>query len=488
MLKILSGDQVKVLDRAYIQKVGISSHELMERAALSFIRWWESMAFSKDFPVFVFCGAGNNGGDGFAIARLLFKGGWNVQVFRCFEEGNTLSPDAQKNLDWIPEGVSIHHWNEFDRSREGVIIDAFLGVGLKSPIRDAAVPIIECMNTFPGTKISIDLPSGLLADSPKFGPRVKADFTVTFAFPKLALLFPENAAFTGKIVLADIGIRESEYESFPTSYFFIQEKDILSRHRVFDQFSHKGDFGKVALLTGSKGKMGAAILSSKAALRTGSGLVTAFVPESERGIIQSAVPEVMCEFEESPDWNRFDALGVGPGLGLDKKDLLQKTLKGFSKPMVLDADAITLLASNREMIPLIPKNSILTPHLGELERLIGKSSNHLDRLNRVKEFCLQWQLNVLIKGAYSVISLTDGRQLFNSSGTPYMATAGAGDVLTGILTSYLGQGYSPENALICGVYHHGKAGELAGNQYRRSTVASDILEKIGETYLLLNVL
>lgn len=488
MLKILSGDQVKVLDQNHIQNACISSHELMERAALSFIDWWESMAFSKDISVFVFCGAGNNGGDGFAIARLLFKRGWNVQVFRCFEKGNTLSPDAHKNMDWIPEGVSNHYWNEFELSREGVLIDAFLGVGLNGPVRNSAVPIIECMNSFSGIKISIDLPSGLLADSPSNGPVVEADYTVTFAFPKLALLFPENAPFTGKIVLADIGIQETEYDYFPSPYFFIQEKDILPRHRGFDQFAHKGDFGKVLLIAGSKGKMGAAILSSKAALRTGSGLVTALIPEAERNSIQAAVPEVMCEFDEGMDWNRFNALGIGPGMGLIRKDLLYKILSSYSKPIVLDADAITLLASNPEMIPLIPKNSILTPHLGELERLIGKSTDHLDRLKQVKEFCLQWQLNVLIKGAYSVISLTDGRQLFNSTGTPYMATAGAGDVLTGILTSYLGQGYSPENALICGVYHHGKAGELAGNQYRRSTVASDILEKIGETYLLLNVL
>ncbi|GMQ30319.1 NAD(P)H-hydrate dehydratase [Algoriphagus confluentis] len=488
MLKILSGDQVKELDRIHIQNAGISSHELMERAALSFISWWKSMEFPKNLPVFVFCGAGNNGGDGFAIARLLFKEGWEVQVFRCFEEGSVLSADAQKNLDWVPEGVLIYDWKEFNSSREGLLIDSFLGVGLKSPIRNSAVPIIECMNSFPGTKISIDLPSGLLADSPTFGPRVKADFTVTFAFPKLALLFPENSSFSGKMVLADIGISESEYASFPTSYFFLQEKDILSRHRVFGQFAHKGDFGKVALVAGSKGKMGAAILCSKAALRTGSGLVTAFVPEDERGIIQSAVPEVMCEFDENTDWNKFDALGVGPAIGLDKKDLLQDILKACSKPIVLDADAITLIASNQDLISLIPKNSILTPHLGELERLIGKSTDHLDRLMKVKEFCMKWQLNLLIKGAYSVLSLVDGRQLFNSSGTQYMATAGAGDVLTGMLTSFLGQGYAPENALICGVYHHGKAGELAGQQNRRSTIASDISENIGKTYTLLNVL
>ncbi|GMQ25095.1 bifunctional ADP-dependent NAD(P)H-hydrate dehydratase/NAD(P)H-hydrate epimerase [Algoriphagus sp. oki45] len=488
MLKILSGDQVKELDRIHIQNAGISSHELMERAALSFINWWKSMEFPKNLPVFVFCGAGNNGGDGFAIARLLFKEGWEVQVFRCFEEGSVLSADAQKNLDWVPEGVLIYDLKEFNSSREGLLIDSFLGVGLKSPIRNSAVPIIECMNSFPGIKISIDLPSGLLADSPTFGPRVKADFTVTFAFPKLALFFPENSSFSGKIVLADIGISESEYASFPTSYFFIQEKDILSRHRVFGQFSHKGDFGKVAIVAGSKGKMGAAILCSKAALRTGSGLVTAFVPKDERGIIQSAVPEVMCEFDENTDWNKFDSLGVGPAIGLDKKDLLQDILKACSKPIVLDADAITLIASNQDLISLIPKNSILTPHLLELERLIGKSTDHLDRLMKVKEFCMKWQLNLLIKGAYSVLSLVDGRQLFNSSGTQYMAKAGAGDVLTGMLTSFLGQGYTPENALICGVYHHGKAGELAGQQNRRSTIASDISENIGKTYTLLNVL
>lgn len=307
MLKILSGNQVKGLDSAHCKVEKISSLELMERAALAFVSWWESEDFKKDIPVFVFCGAGNNGGDGFAIARILHQSGFKVSLFRCFDVSDRMSPDALKNLELLPEGIGVKNWDEFDFKSQGILIDSFLGVGFRGDLRPLAKGIIDHINSFQGLVVSVDIPSGLPADELLIGSSVKADFTVTFAFPKLSLLFPEHGKVTGELILVDIGIEDTEYDSFDSPYFFLRKKDIGSFHRRFGRFSHKGDFGKILVLAGSEGKMGAAILSATAALRTGSGLVTALIPSAERQILQIAVPEA-CSV-------------VSSGISLEKVDL-----------------------------------------------------------------------------------------------------------------------------------------------------------------------
>lgn len=487
MLKIIEGSDVRHLDRLHIQRKGISSLFLMENAALGFVEWFNSQTYLGNEKVAVFCGAGNNGGDGFVIARLLSKLGWKVTVFTCFEKGAQLSPDAKSNFDLIPSAVRLQSWKEFNPSSFDVLIDAFLGVGLKGELRKEAEEIIQVINSFRGSILSVDVPSGLPSDSNCPWECVRASHTLTFAFPKLALLFPENAQFTGDLIVIDIGIEDFELMEFDSDYFFLRKKDIPNYHRKFNRFAHKGDFGKILLVAGSKGKMGAAYLSAKSALRTGSGLVTCLIPESERFIIQSSLPEAMVSFEDQVDFSKFDALGIGPGLGTDRVELLEKVLDNYSSPLVLDADALTILSKNKKLIKKIPKGSILTPHLGEFERLFGKTGSHLERLRIAKEFCLHYSLNLLIKGANSVICLEDGRQIFNSSGSRFMATAGSGDVLTGMLTSFLGQGYSAEQAMICGVFQHGLAGEIAGKEKLRSTIASDILEAIPETFKQLSI-
>lgn len=488
MLSILSGNQVKELDAGHIALRGLSSSALMEHAASAFVDWWKQKDFDRNLPVYIFCGAGNNGGDGFAIARLLYQSGFQITVFSCFPNSGKMSTDASSNFKLLPEAIVIKSWRELDSSGGGVLIDAFLGVGFKGTLRAEAGEIVNKINSFPGTVVSVDIPSGLPSDEMLEGPCVEADCTVTFAFPKLSLLFPEHGRVTGELVLADIGIEDAEYDAFDSSYFFLREKDIAGFHRKFHRFSHKGDFGKILLLAGSRGKMGAATLSCRAALRTGSGLVTALIPAEERQIFQIAVPEAMCRFSLPADLSAFDALGIGPGIGLeDKSELLKVLFEKYRSPIVLDADAITLLGQNPDLVSLVPKGSILTPHLVEFDRILGKSENHLDRLKRSSEFCQKWNLNLLIKGANSVICLADGRQIFNSSGTQFMATAGAGDVLTGMLTSFLGQGYSPEQALICGVFQHGLAGEIAGERRRRGTIASDIIDAIPDTFVRLNI-
>jgi len=321
----------------------------------------------------------------------------------------------------------------------------------------------------------------LPADTILAGVAVKADLTVTLGFPKLALLLPEHAEYTGKLQVLDIGFEQEEFNDFHSNAFFLEEQDMLSLHRMFHRFAHKGDFGKILLVAGSKGKMGAAILAAKAAFRAGSGLVTCLIPEQERGAL-SVIPEAMCIFDEDQNFSDYDAIGLGPGLGLDQGDTLKKILSAMCKPVVLDADALNCLALDPSLWALIPKGSILTPHLKEFDRLFGPSQDHLERMAKAKACCLKYGLNLVLKGANSLCTLSDGRQVFNSTGSKYMATAGMGDALTGMLTSFLGQGYSPENTVLCGVFHHGLAGEFAGENYLRGTMAHDLIEAIPETY------
>jgi len=482
MLKILPGSDCAALDRLHMEKEGISSLEFMERVAQQVVDWFIRSAYSKEERIAVCCGAGNNGGDGFAIARLLHQKGYRVAVIPCFSPGTRLSADAEANFRALPVQIPQWSWDSISPDSSQVWIDAFLGVGWKGPLREEAKQIIGKINACAGIKIAIDLPSGLPTDTSITENSVKAEVTLTFGFPKRSLLFPEHAQFTGELVLLDIGIDEATLDAFASTTYYLQAKDILAHHRIFDRFSHKRLRGKVMLLAGSKGKVGAAILSSKSALRTGSGLVTCCLPEEERWAIQAAVPEVMCTFGEDQPWSTYDAIGLGPGMQVERCKLLEQVFSSFSKPLVLDADALTYLALHKELWALIPKGSILTPHLGEFERLFGPCDSHAERMAKASTFCQNYGVNLLIKGAHSLCCFADGRQVFNSSGSKYMATAGCGDVLTGMLTSYLGQGYTPEDALLCGVFHHGWAGELAGENYLRGLMAHDLIESIPETY------
>jgi NAD(P)H-hydrate epimerase len=482
MQKILSASEIAKLDQIHLNRKGFSNHSFMELVAQRFVDWFQSQEHSFETKILMCVGAGNNGGDGLAIARILFTLGYPIEVATCFSQGATLSPDCQQNLSLLPSQIHCRTLENAILPNEGILIDAYLGIGCKGLLREEALLRIEKINSFGGTIISLDLPSGLPADTIRSGVAVKADLTVTLGFPKLSLLLPEHAEYTGRLEVLDIGFTEEELEEFSSTTFFLKEKDVLPLHRKFHRFAHKGDFGKVLLVAGSKGKIGAAILAAKAAFRTGSGLVTCLIPEEERGALAAAVPEAMCVFGDQQEFSAYDAIGLGPGLGLDQGELLKKILGATHKPVVLDADALNCLAKDPSIWGMIPKGSILTPHLKEFDRLFGISTTHLERMAKAKVCCLNYGINLVLKGANSLCSLADGRQVFNSSGSKYMATAGMGDALTGMLTSLLGQGYSPENALLCGVFHHGLAGELAGQRYLRGTMAQDLIEAIPETY------
>ncbi|MBN3522087.1 NAD(P)H-hydrate dehydratase [Algoriphagus lutimaris] len=488
MKKILQGAQVKELDAKHISISGQSSQELMEVAALGFVDWYVAQDQFKEFGVLIFVGAGNNGGDGLAIARILTNQGVQVSVVLCFTDPSKLSPDASVNWELLPKSIQIIDFKELKYKGDLVLIDCYFGVGLTGSLRESSIPFIDYINEFSGPVVSVDLPSGLPSETIHQGLAVRADFTVTFAFPKLSLLLPENAEYVGELVLVDIGIEEGTSKGFDSNFYYLERKDIPALHKSFHRFSYKGDYGKILIAGGSPGKMGALILCAKSALRTGTGLVTCHIEDSERDIIQTAVPEAMASWGLIANLEYYDSVGIGPGWGQDGRvHLLTQILKEFKSPVVIDADGLNILARSKELLELVPKKSILTPHIGEFSRLVGPAKDHLERLEMAKEFSVTHQLILVLKGANTVISLPDGRQIFNSSGTKYMATGGSGDVLTGMITSYLGQGYEPENAAICGVYHHGLAGEITGVKKRKGLIASDLIEAIPETYAQLNI-
>jgi ADP-dependent NAD(P)H-hydrate dehydratase / NAD(P)H-hydrate epimerase len=490
MLSIISGKKVSGLDKAFIQVEGISSLDLMENAAQSFCNWYYGQFPYINQTLFIFCGPGNNGGDGLAIARILSDYSGKIMLI-YFAEEKGCSKDYQANFNRLPDNVEKIHINDFDFEigSSSIIIDCIFGVGINRPVAGIYKVAIDKLNGIDAFKVSVDIPSGIPSDTILEGEAFIADFTITFQFPKLSLLFPEHAKYTGQIEILDIGISNDFLEKYADQMFLIEKQDIPSFHRQFHNFSHKGDYGKVLLLGGSSGKVGAILLASKAALRTGSGLVSGHIPNEERMILQVALPEVMVYvFEDFESFNDFDAIGIGPGWGGDVDiSFFENLLSNYRKPVVIDADGLNALARNPELLSKIPKNSILTPHLKEFERLVGACKNHLERLDKARDFSVQYGIYLVLKGAFTCISSPDGNQYFNSTGNKYMATAGSGDVLTGMITSFLGQGYSSLNAALCGVYHHGLAGEMASKKLRRGLIASDIIRKIPKTYKVLGI-
>lgn len=490
MLGIISGNRIQQLDADFIANQKISSLELMERAAIGFYNWFRRKIDSSKKRLVIFSGPGNNGGDGVAIARLLVHEVEEL-ILVVFEDTNKCSKDYRLNFERLPPEVKVVSIDDFDFSNAipDLVLDAIFGVGINRPLDGKFLSAMQKINGLRGLKIAVDIPSGIPADGVLQGVAFKADHTITFQFPKLALLFPEHALFTGNIHVIDIGIPDEFLESYQEGKYFIRERDILPLHYSFHAFSHKGDFGKIMLFGGSLGKVGAMVLSSKAALRTGSGLVHVQIAESERVIIQTAVPEVMvAEAQEVKRLEVFDALGIGPGWGTEVDiSFYSSILKRFHKPVVIDADGLNLLAKKPENLKFVPKGSILTPHLKEFERLTGKSVDHKERLQKARDFAKENSIYLVLKGAFTSISTPEGHQYFNSTGNQYMATAGSGDVLTGMITSFLGQGYPPLNAAICGVYHHGLAGEMAGDKKRRGVIASDIIDAIPDTFVSLDI-
>lgn len=498
-MKVFSVDQIRELDALTILHEPITSVDLMERAAKQCFNWLEAR-LPREKPYIIFCGPGNNGGDGLVIARLLAQKRRSVEVF-LVKISEKSSDDFNINLEHLKKNpkVSITEIRKGDPipsiGENNIIIDAIFGSGLTRPVSGWIAEIITHINnSIAFKKIAIDIPSGLFGDDNRNndGAVIKADVTLTFQFPKSSFFFAENAQYTGEWFVLPIGLHPKSVSETETKNWFLEKDDCRILLRPKSKFSHKGTFGHALLLAGSYGKMGAAILASRAALRAGAGLVTAHVPSKGYQIIQTAVPEIMTTIDretdyisEIPDIGNFNAIGIGPGIGMaaETQKALKVLIQEANLPLVIDADALNILGENKTWLAFLTPNTILTPHPKEFERMAGKASGGYDRWQKQIEFSRKFNVYVVLKGAFTTISCPDGSTYFNSTGNPGMATAGSGDVLTGIILGLKAQGYSSREACIIGVYMHGLAGDFAANQKsREGMIASDIMEFLGKAW------
>ncbi len=495
-MKILNSHQIKEADRATIQREPIISLDLMERAGRAIFQKIKE-EFESENAFAVFCGPGNNGGDGLVIARLLANIKKGVRVIQL--SGTSFTPECSTKLERIKQlGIPLTFLENEEQLQSlqipqgAVIIDAIFGGGINRPLEGLAAKLVRRINASPGIKIAIDLPSGLSADiafpsTPE--NTVMANYTYTVQLPKLAFMFVENDVFTGQFECVDIGLSSSYIQSVDTPHFYPDREYIRGLIKPRNKFGHKGSFGHACIIAGSDGKIGASILSSKAALRTGCGLLTVCMPESGHTAMHSHLPEAMVVVPKSGsermDFSKYDAVGFGPGIGTSEiaSDHLFELLNLYHSPLVIDADGINCLANKPIWYGFLKSNIILTPHPGEFDRLTRVHENGHERYLAQQHFSKKHHVTIVLKGYHTSVTTPSGKTFFNSTGNNGMATAGSGDVLTGIITSLCAQGYAPEDAAVLGVYLHGFAGDAAAmNRSRTAMIASDITDGIGDFF------
>jgi ADP-dependent NAD(P)H-hydrate dehydratase / NAD(P)H-hydrate epimerase len=503
MPKIFDIDKIKQWDLYTIENEPISSLDLMERAAnTAFEVIFEAYKKKLHHRTFhIFCGTGNNGGDGLVIARRLKENNANVRVY-IVPTGSQSSPDFLTNLQKLKEyEVEIKEitqekqLNYASFEPKDVIIDAILGAGLNRKVADELSKIFDYLNKSLPTIWSIDMPSGLFADKNSNGVCISAGYTLTFQVPKLAFFFAENAAYLGKVMVLDIGLHPDFYKKCEVRYETMTKKNLSVLIKQRKKHSHKGTFGHALLVAGSYGKMGAAVLAASACLRAGVGLLSVQIPKCGYDIVQIAVPEAMV-IADSDIWQisqiaikSYQAIGIGPGIGTSKETYLafKQLLNKWTQPIVIDADALNLIAYYPDLQPLIPNKSILTPHPKEFERLFGATQNDFERLELLQKKAVSLNVVIILKGANTIIACPDGSVFFNTTGNPGMATAGSGDVLTGILLSLLAQQYDPKDAARLGVFLHGLAGDIAAQKNGEAAlIARDIVAQLGKAYCKLH--
>ncbi len=496
-MKILSAELIKQADEITIVNEPINSVELMERASNAFVDWFE-LNYDKSRKVYIFCGTGNNGGDGLAITRILISKNWDVNTL-VINRSIKCSDDFLVNYKRLSELAIVADIGKredlnFTIDERDIVIDAIFGSGLTREIHEIYADTITFINNSGATVISVDVPSGLFIDRPSSKKSIlKADHTLSFQLPKLAFLMPENEQYVNNWSMVDIGLDNNFIEKQDSGYEYIDLPLIKNILMPRSKFAHKTDFGRLLLVAGSWGKMGAAVLCAKSCLKSGGGLITSHIPKCGYAIMQTSIPEVMVSVDTSehyvsevPELASFDAIGIGPGLGNQvlAHGFMKSILKVYKKPMVLDADALNIIASDIELLSMLPKDSVLTPHPGEFRRLVGKWKDDFERLDFQIDMSKRYGVIVVLKGAHTSISTPSGKVYFNSTGNPGMATGGSGDVLTGIITALLGQKYSPEKSAILGVYLHGLAADIAVKFLgEESLSASDIIDYLPQAFM-----
>jgi NAD(P)H-hydrate epimerase len=503
-MKIPAVGQIKEADAYTIKHETIASIDLMERAAGKCYQWIV-LNYGRSVTYKIFCGTGNNGGDGLAIARMMAEKNIKAETY-VVRFSEKCSVDFNVNYQRLAKlrkvkMSDINPDSDFPAIEDNdIIIDAIFGSGLSKPVTEGiAADVIKQINKSKARVLAIDIPSGLFVDdnSTNTGEIVHAKQTLTFQFPKLSFLFAGNEPYVGKWQVLPIGLHRDFIREVKVNNFFVEAEDCHDILRPRSNFAHKGTYGHALLVCGSYGKMGAAVLSARSCIRSGAGLVTAYIPDCGYNIMQTAAPEIMCSMDsdnrvltDNIDISTYIAIGVGPGIGTDEKT--QKALKlliqNSGNPMVFDADAINILAENKTWLSFVPKNSIFTPHPKEFERLAGKSVHENERQQLQMEFSKKYGVYVVLKGAYTCISTPAGDCYFNSTGNPGMATAGSGDVLTGIITGLLAQKYTSFEACVLGVYVHGLAGDIAAKQLGyEALTANDIISFLGKAFKKLYV-
>ena len=502
-MKIFPSSSIRKLDAYTIEHEPIASIDLMERAAQALT---EAIAegWDAETPITVFAGPGNNGGDALAVARMLAEKSYHVAVY-LFNPKGDLSPDCQTNKELV-EMMDEVTFNEISTqfvpptlTADHLVIDGLFGSGLNKPLSGGFAAVVRFINASPATIVAIDIPSGLMGEENTFNVKahiIKADITFSLQLPKLAFLFAENEEFIGTWHLLDIGLNQEGIDEVPTPYELIEGEHIKQLIAPRKKFAHKGNFGHALLIAGQQGMAGASVLAARACLRSGVGLLTVHAPFINNIILQTAVPEALIEvdsdelrFTRPTDTDEYQAVAIGPGLGKaeETEAALLEQLSICQAPLVVDADALNLLANHRHALTNLPKGSILTPHPKELERLVGKCQDSYERLTKACELARTAKVHIVLKGAYSAVITPSGKCFFNPTGNPGMATAGSGDVLTGILLALLAQGYTDEQAAKIGAYVHGLAGDYARKkQGMTSLTASDIVDSLPMAWRLVS--
>ena len=499
-MKIFDTKDIREIDAYTINNEPVASIDLMERAAAGCAEWIAD-SLPKSTSVIIFTGPGNNGGDGWAIARLLTDRGFHKIKLYHLQISRIISHDAEVNRDrLLSQGKvpvkNVEKEGDFPFLQpDDLVVDSLFGSGLTRSLEGLSLQLVKLINQSGCRVISIDIPSGLFGEDNTGNPDVgiiRASDTLTFQFPKRSFFFAENEKHAGKWHIIPIGLHQKILAEKETRYSYVIVDMIAGMVKKRSTFSHKGIYGHGLLIGGSYGMMGAAILAARACLRTGIGLLTTHVPRLGYPIVQGQVPESLFSidnedtcFAHVPQTDKFTAIAIGPGMGTSVKTVsaLETLLKLYRKPMVIDADALNILSANPHLLGLVPENTVITPHPGEFERLAGKSENGYRRNQLQIEFSEKHKIIIILKGAYSSITLPDGRCYYNSTGNPGMSTAGSGDVLTGMILSLLAQGYTPEEAALLGTFLHGFAGDLASAlRSEQGMIASDVIENIGTAF------
>ena len=499
-MKIFTSAQIHELDRYTIENEPIPSLDLMERAAKALTQAITEM-YSVTTPVVVFAGPGNNGGDGLAVARLMADKSYQVSVY-LFNISGSLSPDCASNKQRIQENKRIQQFvevvEEFNPpvlEANMLVIDGLFGSGLNKPLAGGFASLVKYINASPAQVVAIDVPSGLMTEDNTYNVRaniIRATHTLTLQQLKLSFLFPENQQFVGNLRVLDIRLSQEGMAKIEAPYTIVEENDVRQLLLSRSPFAHKGQMGNALLIAGSYCMAGAAVLAARACLRAGAGKVTINSPKRNIPILQMSVPEAVIQkgseetmFAEAVDTEDFNALGIGPGMGQSEQTAIAliAQLRRSQCPIVADADALNILANHRAWLQQLPQGIILTPHPKELDRLDGHSADSYERLVKASKLAERLKGYVILKGHYTAICCPGGHILFNSTGNAGMATAGSGDVLTGIITALLARGYKHQDACVVGVYLHGLAGDIAAqNLGEESLVASDIINYLPRAF------